>query len=165
MPMSAFQTIVISFVLSTSASCQLACTSQLIPNTDVADTVENRKIIEVGEQYRRAVEDRRVGRLLHLAHPKDYEHGGNIDAADDIDRAGLKEFLEDRFRSTSAIRYEIRYRRVQVSKERKVTVDYTFSASYKIPGPSGEEIWHRQVADNRLELVPQDDSYLILSGM
>jgi len=163
--MSAFQTIVISFVLSTSAICQLACTSQLIPNTDVADTVENRKIIEFCEEYRHAVENRKVGRLLHLAHPKYYENGGNIDAADDIDRAGLKEFLEDRFRSTSAIRYEIRYRRVQVSKERKVTVDYTFSASYKIPGPSGEEIWHRQVADNRLELVPQDDSYLILSGM
>ena len=163
--MSALRLIATFFLIAASAICQIACTSQVIPNTDVVDSEENRKIIQFCEEYRHAVENRKVGKLLQLAHPKYYENGGNIDAADDIDRAGLKEFLEDRFRSTTAIRYEIRYRRVQVSKEHKVSVDYTFSASYKIPGPSGEEVWHRQVADNRLELVPEEDSFLILSGM
>ena len=141
------------------------CAQQLIPNTDVLDTPENRKIIEFCEEYRRAVEERKVGLLMSLAHPRYYENGGNIDATDDIDRAGLQEFLTDRFQHARAIRYEIRYRRVQQSPEKTFFVDYTFSASYKIPGPDGEEVWHRQVADNRLELVPEKDSFLILSGM
>jgi hypothetical protein len=137
----------------------------VIPNTDVTDTALNRKIVEFCEEYRHAVENRKVGELLNMAHPKYYENGGNIDATDDIDRAGLKDFLDERFRDARAIRYEIRYRRVEVTEEEKVFVDYTYSASYKIPGPTGEEVWHRQVADNRLELVPYEDSYLILSGM
>ncbi len=141
------------------------CSQQLIPNTDVADSPENRKIIEFCEEYRRAVEQRKVGLLLSLAHPKYYENGGNIDATDDIDREGLKEFLADRFQQTRAIRYEIRYRRVNLSPEQTYQVDYTFSASYKLVGIDGEEVWHRQVADNRLELVKQEDSFLVLSGM
>jgi hypothetical protein len=144
---------------------QVACTQQMIPNTDVGDTEENRKIVQFCEEYRHAVENRKVGVLLGLAHPKYYENGGNIDATDDIDRAGLKEFLEERFRDTRTIRYEIRYRRVQFMKDETVFVDYTYSASYKIPGPTGEDVWHRQVADNRLELVPHEGTFLILSGM
>lgn len=141
------------------------CEQHVIPNTDVADTALNRKIVEFCEEYRHAVENRKVGQLLNMAHPKYYENGGNIDATDDIDRAGLKDFLDERFRDARAIRYEIRYRRVEITKEEKVFVDYTYSASYKIPGATGEEVWHRQVADNRLELVPYEDTYLILSGM
>lgn len=141
------------------------CARQVIPNTDVKDTPENRKIIEFCEEYRRAVENRKIGMLYSLAHPKYYENGGNIDATDDIDYAGLKAFLEERFSDTRAIRYEIRYRRIQDGPKDTVFVDYTYSASYKIPGAEGEDLWRRQVADNRLELVPTDDSYLILSGM
>jgi hypothetical protein len=108
---------------------------------------------------------RKIGMLYSLAHPKYYENGGNIDATDDIDYAGLKEFLTERFSSTRAIRYEIRYRRVQEGPKKTILVDYTYSASYKIPNEEGEDIWRRQVADNRLELIPNEDSYLILSGM
>lgn len=143
----------------------VACTQQLIPNTDVTDTPENRKVIEFCEEYRRGVEMRKVGFLLSLAHPKYYEDGGNIDATDDIDYAGLKEFLRDRFGGARAIRYEIRYRTIQQTPRNTVLVDYTYSASYKIPGVDGEEVWRRQVADNRLELVPTKDSFLILSGL
>lgn len=143
----------------------VGCTPQLIPNTDVVDNEENRKVILFCEEYRRAVERRKIGELFSLAHPKYYEDGGNIDASDDIDYSGLKEFLKDRFADTRAIRYEIRYRRVQEGPQETILVDYTYSASYKIPGEEGEEAWHRQVADNRLELVPEKDSFLILSGM
>jgi len=155
-----------TLILSVSLLLSSAgCTTRLIPNTDVSDTAENRTVVEFCEEYRRAVETRKIGLLMSLAHPKYYENGGNIDATDDIDHAGLKEFLTDRFDNTRAIRYEIRYRRVHVSPQDTVLVDYTFSASYKIPGSDGEDVWHRQVADNRLELVPTEDSFLILSGM
>ncbi len=162
--MTPMRTIVCAFLLLLG-TLSLGCTQQLIPNTDVADTPENRKVIEFCEEYRRAVETRKVGFLLSLAHPKYYEDGGNIDAADDIDYAGLKEFLRDRFSDARGIRYEIRYRRVQESPRKTVLIDYTYSASYKILGNDGEELWRRQVADNRLELVPEKDTFLILSGM
>lgn len=140
------------------------CTPQFIPNTDVEDTDENRKIIEFCEEYRRAVEKRNIALLLKLAHPSYYEDGGNLDASDDLDYSGLRGYLEDEFKQTKAIRYEIRYRRVGEGRKKTVTVDYTYSASYKVPTPSGD-IWQRKVADNRLELLPEGESFRILSGM
>lgn len=141
------------------------CTTHYIPNTDVEDTDKNRKVIDFCEQYRHAVELRNVPVLLKLADPRYYEDGGNADASDDLDYAGLKDYLEGRFKDTRAIRYEIRYRRIgEGRKEHSIYVDYTFSASYKIPTPDGE-LWHREVADNRLELVPSGDTFKILSGM
>jgi hypothetical protein len=140
------------------------CAQKLIPNTDVADTEKNRKVVEFCEEYRRAVEKRNISLLLKLAHPSYYEDGGNIDASDDLDYAGLRDYLESKFSETRAIRYEIRYRRVGEGRKSTVTVDFTYSASFKIPGPEGE-VWQRKVADNRLELLPQGDTFRILSGM
>lgn len=142
----------------------VGCATHYIPNTDVEDTDENRKIIQFCEDYRRAVERRNVGLLLKLAHPKYYEDGGNIDSSDDIDLAGLKTYLESKFVLAKAIRYEIRYRRVGEGRNNSIYVDYTYSASYKLPSATGD-VWRRKVADNRLELVPQGESFLILSGM
>jgi len=141
-----------------------ACATHYIPNTDVEDTDQNRKVIEFCEDYRHAVEMRNVDKLLKLADPHYYEDGGNADATDDLDYAGLKEYLEDKFKQTRTIRYEIRYRRVGEGKRHTVLVDYTYSASYKIPTPTGD-LWRRRVAENRLELVPQGESFKILSGM
>ena len=113
------------------------CRQQYIPNTDVEDSDFNRRVISFCEDYRRAVEQRKVGVLLQLAHPSYYEDGGNIDSSDDIDYAGLEEYLKDRFKETKAIRYEIRYRRVGKGRKKLVYVDYTYSASYKIPSQDG----------------------------
>ena len=45
-----------------------------------------------------------------------------------------------------------------------MAVDYTYSASYRIPTDAGD-VWRHVVADNRLELVPVGESYKIISGM
>jgi hypothetical protein len=140
------------------------CATHYIPNTDVEDTDENRKVIQFCEDYRRAVERRNIALLLKLAHPRYYEDGGNIDSSDDIDLAGLKTYLESKFVQAKAIRYEIRYRRVGEGRNQSVYVDYTYSASFKLPSPTGD-LWRRKVADNRLELVPEGESFRIISGM
>lgn len=142
----------------------VGCKPRLIPNTDVADTEFNRRVVEFCEEYRRAVERRNIGLLLKLADPNYYEDGGNIDATDDIDYAGLKEYLQTRFNDARAIRYEIRYRDVSQGPDDVIYVDYTYSASYRLPTPEGE-VWRRQVADNRLELIPKGDTFSILRGM
>jgi len=156
--------LLVVFCAALAFSTPLAgCTSHYIPNTDVEDTEENRKIITFCEKYRHAVEQKDVATLLKLASPDYYEDGGNVDAADDLDYAGLKEYLTSKFLDTSSIRYEIRYRRI-VKERDLVFVDYTYSASYRIPSTKGEE-WKRKVEDNRLELVPYQDEYRIVSGM
>jgi hypothetical protein len=139
------------------------CTTHYIPNTDVEDSEENRKIITFCEKYRHAVENKDIGALLQLASPQYYEDGGNVDAADDLDYAGLRDYLTGKFQDARAIRYEIRYRRV-VKEEDVIFVDYTFSASYRIPGEKGEE-WRRKVDDNRLEIVPYQEGFRIVAGM
>jgi hypothetical protein len=144
--------------------CLGACARQTIPNTDVEDNELNRRVVHFCEEYRRAVERRNIALLLQLAHPRYYEDGANIDATDDLDYAGLKEYLEERFRSTRAIRYEIRYRRVGQGRNDSIYVDYTYSASYKIPSEEGD-VWRRRVSDNRLELLADGDSFKILAGM
>jgi hypothetical protein len=140
------------------------CTTHYIPNTDVEDTDDNRRIIDFCEQYRHAVENRNIPKLLQLADSRYYEDGGNADSSDDLDFDGLKEYLEGQFKQTRAIRYEIHYRRVSEGRKKTLFVDYTYTASYKIPSPTGD-LWRRRVADNRLEIMPQGESFKILAGM
>lgn len=140
------------------------CSKTYIPNTDVEDNSDNRKVIAFCEDYRHAVEDKDVGKLLKLASPRYYEDGGNVTAEDDIDYDGLKDYLTATFVKTQTIRYEIRYRKVTFSESKKVFVEYSYSASYRMPGLKGEE-WKHTVADNRLELVPEGESFKITAGM
>ncbi len=140
------------------------CKHEYIPNTDVDDTDDNRKIVAFCEKYRHAMERKDIAQLLMLAHAEYYEDGGNIDASDDIDFAGLKSYLTSKFNDAEGIRYEIRYRRVTIKDER-VFVDYTFSASFRIPSDGGDDVWQRKVSDNRLELIPGGEDFKIVAGM
>lgn len=140
------------------------CSSSYIPNTDVPDTEENRKLVDFCENYRHAVERKNVIDLVKLASPDYYEDGGNVDASDDMDYAGLQDYLTNKFQDAKSIRYEIRYRRVTKEHD-KFFIDYTYSASFRIPTPKGGDQWQRKVDDNRLELVKKDDSFLIVAGM
>jgi len=138
-----------------------ACATAFIPNTDVADTADNRKVILFCEQYRHAVEEKNVAQLLKLASPN-YHQRAAVD--EDVDYSTLKDFLTTTFQTTDAIRYEIRYRRVTFSENNHVFVDYTFAGSYRIPGVRKEE-WRHSVSDNRLDLVPEGEGYKIIAGM
>jgi len=140
------------------------CSREYLPNTDVEDNDFNRKVVEFCEDYRHAVEHKSVGLLLKLAHEKYYEDGATIDTSDDLDLAGLRVYLETKFKDVKTIRYEIRYRNVTRGRNEEIYVDYTYSASYQIPSTKGD-VWRRTVADNRLALVPQGETFRILSGM
>ncbi|HKO90871.1 MAG TPA: hypothetical protein VJU61_06960 [Polyangiaceae bacterium] len=151
-------------VLLSSGLLLAGCTAQLIPNTDLEDTPENRGLVEFCENYRHAVERRDIDKLLSMAHPDYYEDGGNVDATDDLDYAGLKTYLEGEFVRARAIRYEMHYRRILKNDRHGWDVAYTYSASYRLP-EGEQEVWHREVAENQLVLVATGDEYKILSGM
>jgi hypothetical protein len=148
------------------------CSSTYIPNTDVPDTPENRDVIAFCETYRKAVERRDALAMLQMTSPAYYEDGGNPDASDDMDFVQFKKWLTGEsinetgvsFQDASAIRHEIRYRRVLRGEER-IFVDYTYSASFKVPTSYGEQ-WKRKVEDNRLELVLDESGELkVIAGM
>lgn len=145
------------------AQSSFGCASHYIPNTDVEDNGENRGIIAFCEKYRRAVERKDTIELLQMASPRYYEDGGNVDPSDDIDYAGLRDYLSTRFLGVTAIRYEIRYRRI-VRENELIHVDYTYTASYRIPGAKGSE-WRHKVDENRLNLVHYKETYNIVDGM
>jgi hypothetical protein len=151
----------VSLVVSLASG---ACSRTYIPNTDVDDNEFNRKVVEFCEDYRHAVERRSVGILLSLADEKYYEDGGTADTSDDLDFAGLKEYLEGKFKDVKAIRYEVRYREVSRGRNEEIYVAYTYSASYKVPTVYGD-VWRRRVADNRLELLADGERFRILAGM
>jgi hypothetical protein len=141
-----------------------ACSKTYIPNTDVEDTDDNRRIVEFCEVYRKAVERKDIAKLLDLASRNYYEDGGNVDASDDLDYAGLKDYLSSRFEDAAGIRYEIRYRRV-IQEEKRIFVDYTFSGSYRLRTREGEK-WKNALEENRLELVPHgEEDFRIVAGM
>lgn len=154
-----------AFTLLAVAFGPSACATHYIPNTDVEDTDENREVIRFCERYRKALEEPNVGILMSLASPRYYEDGGNVDPTDDLDYEGLREWLQGRFRDTRAIRYEIRYRRIDKGDQNRIMVVYTYSASYKIPGLKTDDEWRHTVAENRLELVPEGATFKIVAGM
>jgi hypothetical protein len=141
------------------------CSKTYIPNTEVEDTSDNRKVILFCEEYRHAVEDKNIGKLLSMASSRYHEDGGNTRGEDDIDYDGLKQYLAGVFMKTSGIRYEIKYRKIIFNESKHVLVDYTYAASYRIPGVKGADEWRHTVADNQLDLTPEGDSYKILDGM
>lgn len=156
-----FKRLVLSLGL---ASLLGSCAEPVIPNTDVVDTPQNRAVITFCEQYRRAVELKNVGTLLEMAAADYYEDGGTLDPMDDIDRTGLAEYLREKYVQAESVRYEIRYRRVGQGRKDRLLVDYTYSASYRVPTTEGPE-WRRTISENRLELIPKGEKFLIVAGM
>ncbi len=150
------------------------CADRFIPNTDVEDTADHRKIVSFCEAYRKALERKDVPTLLGMASPDYYEEGPNVDASDDVDYAGLRDYLSRKFDDANNIRYEIRYRRITLEHKKcidsdeqceRVLVDYTYSGSYRVATSSEGDKWKSTVEENRLELVPAGESFLIITGM
>jgi hypothetical protein len=141
-----------------------ACSKTFIPNTDVEDTSENRQVVLFCEQYRKNLEDKNVGALLKLMSSDYFETGGNMKNDDDADYEKIRDFLTGDFLKTTGIRYEMRYRRVTFTERNHIYVDYTYAAAWKLPGTKGDE-WHHHVADNRLDLIRDGESFKITRGM
>ncbi len=143
----------------------IGCGHQTIPNTDIRDTRMNREVVSFVEKYRKAVEARDIVSLIKMASDDYYDDNGTPRGEDDVDYRSLKKHLGAWHNSVLDVRYEIRYRRVSLDRDR-ILVDFTYTGSFRTGTPSGER-WARRLADNRLILRYERGAgeYRIISGM
>ena len=142
------------------------CAENLIPNTDVEDTPENKEVIDFCEQYRIALEARDLPRIMMLVSEDYYEDGGSPHGDDDYDKQGLERVLRSRFARVEDIRYDIRYRRVVFFPDR-VEVYFSFYGRFQVGGAATgtDARWFSKVGDNRLVLGRTPDGFKILGGL
>ena len=153
------------FVLASVATTLLVgCADKNIPNTDVPESEENRKVLDFMERYRRAVEKRDVDALMAMASPAYFDDHGTPSGKDDTDRKQLNAQLNKWKELVISVRYEIRYRKVEFRRS-KVFVSFTYTGSFELNRPDGSTKWSRRIGDHRMVLIPHGGKFLISSGM
>jgi hypothetical protein len=139
------------------------CAREVIPNTQVEDTEENRSVLDFMEKYRNAVEQRDAVTLGKLASEQYFDDMGTPAGDDDMDREALLANLKRMREEILAARYQISYRNVTYVQDR-VLVDIVYTGWFKVQTTAGNQ-WRRRLEPHRLVLQREDDSFLILSGM
>ncbi len=141
------------------------CNKQnMIPNTKIADTSQNRDIIEVVENYRKAMERLDAASILSFAHPTYLDNSGTPEGSDDLDYQGLKKVLTNRFKRTKKIHYRIEYQEIHV-KGNEAEVDAYIDATFVYEEPKANPRWRRLTDYNRFRLLRDGASWRFISGL
>ena len=155
-----------SILVVLAALTATACSTKYIGNTRIEDTDENRELMRLVEQYRRAVEDRDVHRILEMTSDYYFEDPGTPhDPTDDYDKDGLRERLEAAFGKVQDQRLAMDVRKITWDdQETTAFVDYRFVYRYQLDLPGADE-WREQSDLNRLEVRREGDAWKIASGL
>ena len=140
-----------------------ACAGKLIPRTSILDTDDNRAILDVVEDYHRALEQLDADALLAVVSPRYYEDNGNTDESDDYDYEGLRKQLAEDFQRTKAMKLDLRIDAIEVEDDRAFAELY-----YKIHAhnayPAGLQ-WDTGSDRTRLRFERADGRWLIIAGL
>ncbi len=153
-------TVIVLVALGVTTGC---ASIRVIPGTKVADNKQNREIVEVCERYRRALEEKDGATLLALAHPNYYEDSGTPKGDDDYGYDGLKQVILTRLAALKTVRYNIEYRKVEVSGHH-ASVDIRYDASFQIGTEMGDR-WEHKVNDKQIQLESDGHRWLFVAGM
>ena len=142
-----------------------ACGPKLIPgmNIEVADTADNRALIQVLEKFQQAFEQRDIDALVALASAKFYETNGSNDTGDDYNYDGLRKHYTEHFKMVEKCHLTLTLKDVLIEED-KATIDYRFLSRYLMKLPSGEK-WRIKDDINRMKLAKENGQWKILSGM
>jgi hypothetical protein len=138
--------------------------ASVIYGTRVQDTEENRKLIDVCEQYRIAVEKKDTTTIMSLASKNYWEDGGTPTGADDYGFDGLRSVLDTRFARADGIRYTMKYMDIRRVGRNRAVVDVMIDATYSIATASGPRRLDMR-DQNELMLEYQSGRWQFLSGM
>ena len=143
-----------------------ACTTKYIGNSRVEDTAENRDVLRVVEQYRRAMDDKDVQRILELTSDDFFEDPGTPgDPSDDYDKIGLRTRLEATFAKVEEQRLRIDVRRITFADDdKRAFVEYRYDLRYRLNLPNATE-WRDATDLSRLSMKRQDGTWKITGGL
>lgn len=133
------------------ATSLMACAHAKIRNTDIDDTQDNRDVLALVEEYKKAVESLDPDAVLALVSPDFYEDNGNTDSADDYDLKGLKSNLREMFGRTKTMQLVLRVDAVEVAKDSAFAELYYELRAHN-EYPSGTK-WDTASDRTRLQLV------------
>lgn len=145
-----------------------ACTTKYIGDSKIEDNSENRAVLRVIEQYRRAVEDKDVQRILELTSDRYFEDPGTPqEPRDDYDKAGLARRLEESFAHVQDQHLQINARKLEMGKgEKTVSVDYLYDYRFRLELPGGpKDDWRKEMDVNRVTLVREGGEWKFVSGL
>jgi hypothetical protein len=153
--------LVVLFTLALS----VACGPSYIDGTTVPDTVENRELVTMIEDYRLAVENRDVSTLAQLVSRSYFENASTTGITDDDYgyEELLKEVLPVLRDNVRKVIYKLTVERVQIKGSRaNVFVAWELTCQY-VEG--GQEGWSTAKDRNRIDLVIEDGRWKIISGL
>ena len=114
--------------------CLAGCAVRKIPNTEIDDNDDTRAIIDVIEQYRRAVLTKNAQTIVDLADEEFLDDGGSASPDDDLEYKTLFTVLPARLKNFDDIKLEIAVRKIEIDKDGLVArATYTYSTSWKMP--------------------------------
>ncbi len=162
------------FIISATVSCN----RKYIKDTEIPDTPENRKVLQVFMNYVQAVKKNDVDAILNLASRNYHDNYGTATAEDDVDYDALERFLKsDSYRKIMEVRPIIKIKDFEVYPEKGLAEVYYFyeiRAKKKMAIPrekesilqKEDETWVKTSDDMLLVLKKEGDGvWRIVSGM
>ena len=133
-------------------------------DAEIHDTPENREIVELVDNYRRALEDKDIGTLRRLISSDYYENAGTSHTTgDDYGYDGLTHVFELYAENVRQLRLSVLVREIEIRGDHaNVYVDFVYNMLYVV---EGQERWQVDRDLNRLELVREGAEWRVVAGL
>jgi hypothetical protein len=140
-----------------------ACAPSRIPNTEVADTRENRAVYEVIRAYGEALRKKDAAAILGLVAPDYYDGAGTPDPSDDITRAVLEKSLATDLAKVESVMLDMGVKKIEVNGE-DARAEVFYDAAYRVLTPAGP-VGKRPSDISLMRFKKQGGSWKIISGL
>ncbi len=131
---------------------------------EIKDNDKNRQVIDVLQQYRRALVQKDIGALKRLVSEQYYDNAGTTDTTeDDYGRGRLPKIFEIIANHAEKIEYKVTVQNLEYKRKRAmVSYEYRYAYKYDI---GKKPTWDAGVEMNQVELVREDGTWKIASGL
>jgi ketosteroid isomerase-like protein len=134
-----------------------------IPGTEIADTRDNRAIVDVIDAYRRAFEARDAASAMALVSADYFDDAGTADPSDDLDRAQLARVLPETLAHLPSVKLELAVSRIDVDGD-KASAYMFHDTRYRVTTPRGE-VAKRDSDLARMTFRREGGAWKIASGL
>ncbi len=139
------------------------CGHRYIKGTRVEDTRENKQVYDVIEDVRVGMEERNSEKVLSHVSPQYFEDMGTPEPQDDYGYEQLKTLVAESFGATKEMHVILDIHAITV-EDGKAWADVRYASRARIELPSGGQ-WDAHREFNRIELVRENDRWMIVSGL